>query len=170
MMLDHVPILLAEDNENDVYIMRRAFSKVSILNPLLVVKNGRDAVDYLAGKGAYAQRDKHPLPGLMLLDLKMPWMDGFDVLRWLRRRAEFSTLPVVILTSSRLQSDLDQSRLMGVYDYRVKPQDFAELVVLVEDICRRWLSDRASLSPATQTFSKGTSSGQTDELPGSATA
>jgi DNA-binding response OmpR family regulator len=76
---------------------------------------------------------------LLLLDLKLPWMDGFDVLSWLRRQREFETLPVVILTSSRLQADIDQSKLMGVYDYRVKPQDIEELVNLLTDIRKRWL-------------------------------
>ncbi len=142
IMLQQAPILLAEDNQNDVYLMRRAFAEAAIPNQVLVVKNGREAVDYLAGKGDYAQRDKYPLPGLMLLDLKMPWMDGFDVLSWLRRRPEFHSLPVVVLTSSRLQCDIDQSRLMGAYDYRVKPTDLPELVALLDNICKRWLGGK----------------------------
>ena len=143
-MLDQVPILLAEDNRNDIFLMRQAFARAVIPNPLLVVTNGRDAIDYLAGNGVYAERDKYPLPGLMLLDLKMPWMDGFDVLSWLRRRPEYHALPVVVLTSSRLQSDIEQSRLMGVYDYRVKPHDLAELVSLLVDIRRCWLDERSN--------------------------
>ena len=138
-MLDQVSILLAEDNQDDVFLMRRAFAEAAIPNPLMVVRNGREAVDYLAGKGAYAQRDQYPLPGLILLDLKMPWMDGFDVLSWLRRQPQFQNLPVVVLTSSRLQSDIDQSKLLGVYDYRIKPNDMAELVELLGDIRKCWL-------------------------------
>jgi len=141
-MLDQVSILLAEDNQDDVFLMRRAFAEAAIPNPLIVVRNGREAVDYLAGKGAYSQRDQYPLPGLILLDLKMPWMDGFDVLSWLRRQPQFQTLPVVVLTSSRLQSDIDQTRLLGVYDYRVKPSDLAELVELLGDIRKCWLDER----------------------------
>src|SRR5262252_10160973 len=132
-MLDHVPILLAEDEENDVVLMRKAFERAGLPNPIMVVENGREAVDYLAGKGEFAQRDKFPLPGLLLLDLKMPWMDGFDVLVWLRRHRSFDTLPVVVLTSSRLQSDIDRSRMLGAYDYRVKPHDFEHLVRLLDD-------------------------------------
>ncbi len=141
-MLDKVPILLAEDDPNDIYLMRRAFDKAEIPNPLFVVNNGQEAVEYLAGTGNYAEREKFPLPGLMLLDLKMPWMDGFDVLTWLRRQRQFDTLPVVVLTSSRLQSDIDRSREMGVYDYRVKPHDFEDLVRLLDDVRKCWLDER----------------------------
>lgn len=137
-MLHHVPILLAEDNRNDVLLMREAFELATIPNPLFVVNNGGDAIDYLAGRGVYA---KCPLPGLLLLDLKMPWMDGFDVLRWLRRQRQFADLPVVILTSSQLQADIDESKRMGVYDYRVKPHHIDDLVSLLADIRNHWLNE-----------------------------
>jgi CheY-like chemotaxis protein len=142
-MLDQVPILLAEDNRNDIFLMRQAFEQAAIPNPLIVVTNGRDAVDYLAGNGRYVQREKYPLPGMMLLDLKMPWMDGFDVLNWLRRQPQFRALPVVILTSSRLHSDIERSRVLGVYDYRVKPNEIAELVDLLVDIRKCWLDEQS---------------------------
>lgn len=141
-MLNHVPILLAEDDQNDIELMRRAFGAAAIPNPLLVVENGKEAVEYLGGKGMFQDRKKHPVPGLVLLDLKLPWMDGFDVLIWLRRQQQFQTLPVVVLTSSKLQSDIDRSRLLGVYDYRVKPNGFQHLVVLLKDITDRWLDER----------------------------
>lgn len=141
-MLNDVAILLAEDDENDIFLMGRAFDRAGIPNPLFVVRNGQEAIDYLAGAGDYAQRDKHPLPGLMLLDLKMPWMDGFDVLKWLRSQPQFDTLPVVVLTSSKLQADVDQSRQLGVYDYRVKPHGFEDLVRLLDDVRKCWLDER----------------------------
>jgi CheY-like chemotaxis protein len=143
-MLDQVPILLAEDDRNDIALMRRAFVEAAIPNPLIVVRNGREVVEYLAGKDAYGDREKYPLPGLMLLDLKMPWMDGFDVLSWLRRQPAFDGLPVVLLTSSKLQPDVVESRLMGVYDYRVKPHDFEELVNLLTDVRKCWLDERSN--------------------------
>ena len=142
MMLDQVPILLAEDDRNDIFLMRKAFEKAGIPNPLFVVHNGQEAVDYMAGTGDYSHREKFPLPGLMLLDLKMPWMDGFDVLTWLRRQRQFDTLPVVVLTSSHLQSDIDRSRQMGVYDYRVKPHRFEDLIRLLDDVRKCWLDER----------------------------
>jgi CheY-like chemotaxis protein len=141
-MLDQVTILLAEDDENDVFLMRRGFDRAGIPNPLFVVRNGQEAVDYLAGTGAYAERGKFPLPGLVLLDLKLPWMDGFDVLQWLRTHPQFDTLPVVVLTSSKLQSDVDKSRQLGVYDYRVKPHAFEDLVRLLDDVRKCWLDER----------------------------
>src|SRR5215831_9692525 len=105
-MLDKVTILLAEDDKNDIFLMRRAFENAGFLNPLVVVNNGEEAVQYLQGEGQYAQRDRFPLPGLLLLDLKMPLMDGFDVLAWLRAHPQFNSLPVVVLTSSKLDSDI----------------------------------------------------------------
>jgi CheY-like chemotaxis protein len=141
-MLDHVPILLAEDDENDIALMERAFKRAGIPNPLLVVRNGKEAVEYLAGSGKYAERDHFPLPGLLLLDLKMPWMDGFDVLAWLRTQPQFNPLPVVVLTSSKLQGDIDQSRELGVYDYRVKPQSFEDTVRLLDDVRCCWLDEQ----------------------------
>ncbi len=141
-MLDQVPILLAEDDENDIFLMGRAFDRAGIPNPLKVVHNGQEAIDYLSGVGNFTQRDKFPLPGLIMLDLKMPWMDGFDVLKWLRTQHQFDSLPVVVLTSSKLQADIDKSRDMGVYDYRVKPQVFEELVRLLKDVRNCWLDER----------------------------
>src|SRR5215468_3815305 len=140
-MLNDVPILLAEDDENDIFLMGRAFDRAGIPNPLFVVRNGQEAIDYLSGAGDFAQRGKFPLPGLMLLDLKMPWMDGFDVLVWLRRHPSFDALPVIVLTSSKLQSDIDRSRLLGAFDYRVKPHDFENLVRLLDDVRKCWLDE-----------------------------
>ncbi|HVM50924.1 MAG TPA: response regulator [Candidatus Acidoferrum sp.] len=141
-MLDNVPILLAEDDENDVALMGRAFKRASVPNPVFVVNNGQEVVDYLAGKGKYSDRKAYPMPRLLLLDLKMPWMDGFDVLAWLRGQTKFNALPVVVLTSSKLQKDIDRSRELGVYDYRVKPQSFDDLVRLVDDVRGCWLDEQ----------------------------
>jgi CheY-like chemotaxis protein len=141
-MLDKVPILLAEDDNNDIFLMKRAFANAGFLNPLVVVNNGKEAVEYLEGEGQYAQREQFPLPGLLLLDLKMPFMDGFDVLGWLRTRPQFNSLPVVVLTSSKLESDITKSREMGVYDYRVKPHRFEDLVRMLDDVRKCWLDER----------------------------
>ena len=141
-MLDHVAILLAEDDRNDVFLMGRAFDRAGIPNPLCVVHDGREAVEYLSGDGEYADREQYPMPGLMLLDLKLPRMDGFDVLAWLRSQRQFDTLPVVVLSSSKVQADIDRSRELGVYDYRVKPHDFEDLVRMIDDIRKCWLDER----------------------------
>jgi CheY-like chemotaxis protein len=141
-MLDAVPILLAEDDKNDIFLMRRAFDTAGIRNPLHVVHNGQEAVDYLSGAGVYSDRNKFPLPRLLLLDLKMPLLDGFDVLKWLRAEKQFDMLPVVVLTSSKLQMDVDRSREFGVFDYRVKPHAFEDLVRVLDDVRKCWLDER----------------------------
>jgi CheY-like chemotaxis protein len=141
-MLDKVPILLAEDDKNDIFLMRRAFDNAGYLNPLVVVHNGMEALQYLQGEGQYADREKYPLPGMLLLDLKMPLMDGFDLLVWLRSQPRFNALPVVVLTSSKLETDISRSREMGVFDYRVKPHRFEDLVRLLDDVRKCWLDER----------------------------
>ena len=143
-MLNTVPILLAEDDENDIFMMGRAFDRAGFSNPLFVVRNGQQVIDYLNGTGEFGQREKFPLPGLVLLDLKMPWMDGFDVLKWVRARSQFDSLPIVVLTSSKLQSDIDKSRQLGVFDYRVKPHELPNLVLLLDDVRKRWLDGRVN--------------------------
>ena len=112
------------------------------MNPLVIVHNGQEAIDYLQGSGQYSDRSKHPLPGLLLLDLKMPLMDGFDVMAWLRGQPQFNTLPVVVLTSSKLQTDVEKSRELGVYDFRVKPHSFEDLVRVLDDVRKCWLDER----------------------------
>ena len=152
-MLDHIPILLAEDDKNDIFLMRRAFDRARYLNPLCIVQNGREVVDYLEGAGQFSQREKYPLPGLLLMDLKMPFMDGFDVLAWLREHPQFDTLPVVVLTASKLEDDVHKSRELGVYDYRIKPHAFEDLVRLLDDVRKCWLDERFNRFAAAQNAS-----------------
>jgi CheY-like chemotaxis protein len=163
-MLNDVAILLAEDDENDIFLMRRAFDRAGIPNHLQLVHNGQEAIDYLSGEARFSDRTSFPLPGLMLLDLKMPWVDGFDVLKWVRERSQFDGMPVVVLTSSRLQADVDKSRQFGVHDYRVKPHGFEDLVKLLDDVRQCWLDERfnryavglsAALAATAQASAKG---------------
>src|SRR6266853_4156256 len=133
-MLDQVPVLLVEDDKNDICLMQRAFDSAGFLNPLYIVHDGQEAIEYLDGSGRFVQRDKFPLPGLLLMDLKMPLMDGFDVLAWLRTHSQFDALPVVVLTTSRLPEDISKSLNLGVYDYRIKPSAFEDLVRLLDDV------------------------------------
>ena len=114
-------ILLVEDEENDVFFMKRAAKKNGILNPLQVAHDGQEAIDYLGGIGAYADRERFPLPGLVLLDLKLPRVMGFDVLKWIRKQAELQGLVVIVLTSSNLGSDIDMAYLLGANSFLVKP-------------------------------------------------
>ncbi len=114
-------ILLAEDDDNDIFFMRRALRKAEISFPLQVVTNGQEALDYLGGAGKFAARDKYPLPALMFLDLKMPYIDGFDVLAWIRSQSSLNNVPVVVLTSSPEERDRQKATELGARAYFVKP-------------------------------------------------
>jgi CheY-like chemotaxis protein len=139
-MTNNVPVLIAEDDPNDVFLLKRAFEKAGVNNPVIVARNGQEAIDYLNGSGKFTDRAAHPLPGLMFLDLKMPLVDGFDVLAWLNTRTMNRKLPVIVLTSSNQERDIKQAQQMGADDYRVKPQQFEELLRIVKEIHERWLS------------------------------
>src|SRR5256885_17265814 len=112
LAIDCEVILLAEDNENHVLLVRRAFEQAGLVNPLYVVSNGEEAINYLKGEGKYANRAEYPLPCLMLLDLKMPRKDGFEVLEWLRAQPGFSSLRVVVLTTSEELRDVNRAYLL----------------------------------------------------------
>jgi CheY-like chemotaxis protein len=134
------PILYADDDENDVFLMQRAFSKAGVVNPLCTVQDGREAVDYLAGSGRFADREQHPLPCLMLLDLNMPGKSGLDVLKWLRAQPVTATLPVVVFTSSNQESDIHRAYSLGANGYLVKPGKPDELLTMVKGIKDFWLA------------------------------
>lgn len=121
-------ILLAEDLENDALLLQRAFDRVAIKNPIFVVENGEEAISYLSGQGKYFDRSAYPIPAMAILDIKMPKLDGFEVLEWIRKSPNYSSLYVVILSSSDLPSDIDRAHKLGVNGYLVKPTDFSRMV------------------------------------------
>jgi CheY-like chemotaxis protein len=114
-------ILLAEDDDNDVFFMRRALQKTGIEFPLQVVHDGQQAVDYLNGEGKFSDREQHPLPAIILLDLKMPFLDGFEVLSWIGSQPRLKGIPVMILTSSAEERDRRKAAELGAKAYFVKP-------------------------------------------------
>jgi two-component system, response regulator len=132
-------ILLIEDNPSDIDLTKRALGKGHILNNLVVVSDGQEALDYLFGMGAYASRDTSDLPTLTLLDLKLPKVSGLDVLRRIRTEACTRRLPVVILTSSREEQDIAASYDLGVNSYIRKPVDFEQFVHSVAQLELYWL-------------------------------
>jgi len=136
---EQFPILLAEDRDDDVLLIRRAFASAYIPNPLYVVKDGEEAIAYLAGEHRYANREEYPLPSLLLLDLKMPRMDGFDVLTWIRQQPSLKALRVVVLTSSSDLRDVTKAYQLGANSFLVKPVDFQNLIALIKTVEGYWL-------------------------------
>jgi len=132
-------ILLVEDDENDVQLLRRAFRKAHVANPLVEVKDGQAAIQYLSGEGAWADRVRYPIPFLMLLDLRLPKLSGFEVLAWVREQPRLAELIVVVLTVSDHVPDMNRAHELGANCYLVKPGTVAELVELVKGIQGRWL-------------------------------
>src|SRR3989442_654748 len=112
-MPDISVFLLAEDREDDIILIRRAFHKAHLLNPVQVVRDGEETIAYLKGEGRYANRAEYPLPALLLLDLKMPRKDGFEVLRWIRQEPGLRSLRVVVLTSSDRLQDVNLAYQLG---------------------------------------------------------
>jgi CheY-like chemotaxis protein len=131
-------ILLVEDREDDVVLLRRSFEKAAIANPLQVVKDGEDAIAYLSGTGRFSARKEFPLPELVLLDLKLPKLDGFEVLRWIRTQPALSGLRVVVLTSSNNLRDMNLAYALGANSFLVKPTDLKEYVELSNFLNDYW--------------------------------
>jgi CheY-like chemotaxis protein len=138
-MLNNAPVLVAEDDPNDVFLLRRAFQKAGVANPIVVFHNGQEAINYLNSETSPNDAQRENRPALFFLDLKMPLMDGFDVLVWLRSRPAAKKMPVIVLTSSNQEKDIEQARQLGADDYRVKPQQFEELIQIVQEVRDRWL-------------------------------
>lgn len=132
-------ILLAEDDPEHAELARRAFKKYCFVNPLFVVSDGTEVLSYLLGEGRFSNRREYPLPSLLIVDLKMPVMNGFDVIRWVRAHENFKTLPIVVLTSSSDLSDVNSAYLLGANSFMVKPVDFIEFVGMTAALQSYWL-------------------------------
>jgi CheY-like chemotaxis protein len=136
---DHSVILLVEDGEDDVLLIRQAFAKSNLSNPIQVVWDGEEAIAYLSGTGQYSNRTEYPLPDLVLLDLNMPAMDGFDVLKWIRGQPGLKALRVVVLTSSDQIRDVNQAYSLGANSFLVKPLDFDDFIQVSKSLQHYWL-------------------------------
>ena len=138
--MDEKIILLVEDNPDDQTLTVRALKKANILNEIVVANNGEEALDYLFGTGAYAGRDLSIMPEVILLDLRMPKIDGLEVLKRIRANERTKFLPVVILTSSLEERDLVESYKLGANSYIEKPVDFVEFAESVRTLGVYWLA------------------------------
>ena len=138
-MNDALGILLAEDEDNDVFLLKRAFREADIKNPLYIVSDGEQAIEYLSGAGQFADRNQHPLPALFILDIKMPKKSGMEVLRWLRTQPVLNSLPALIMSSSAMPHDIERAYQLGANAFVVKPSTNEERAQLAGNIKGFWL-------------------------------
>ena len=139
-MTDHiVDLLLVEDSPDDVELTLHAFKKINLSNPIHVVRDGAEALEFLFCTGAYAHRKTQDSPKVVLLDLKLPKVDGLEVLKRIRADPRTKSIPVVILTASREESDVVSSYELGVNSYIVKPVDFEQFVEATRTLGLYWL-------------------------------
>jgi two-component system response regulator len=138
MIKEHVTILLVEDNPDDVELTLHAIKKNNIANPVEVIRDGQDALDYLFYQGKYSN-STHSLPGLILLDLKLPKVDGIEILKSIKTDRRRKLIPVVVLTSSKEEKDVIESYDLGVNSYIRKPVDFDQFVETVKHTGLYWL-------------------------------
>jgi CheY-like chemotaxis protein len=132
-------ILLVEDNPTDVLLIQRAFTKAKLANPVHILSDGDQAIEYLEGTGDYGDRTKYPLPVLILLDLKLPRRSGLEVLTWLRGQEKLKRIPVVMLTSSQQRQDVNEAYDTGVNSYLVKPVEFEALFDMLKAVNLYWV-------------------------------
>ena len=132
-------ILIVEDEESDVLLMRLAMKKAGVSNPIQVAANGKEALDYFQGTGKFARRADFPLPSLVLLDLKLPDVTGLEVLKWMRERLHFKPMIVIMLSSSKETRDVQAAYRWGANAYVAKPPSVEKRLVLAQAIKDFWL-------------------------------
>lgn len=133
-------ILIVEDNPTDILLIQRAFRQIDLSHiSLQIVRDGDTAVFYLSGEGEYSDRERYPLPMLILLDLKLPRRSGHEILAWVRQQPDLKRLPIIMLTSSREAVDVNQAYDLGINSYLVKPIGFTALVEMLKTLNLYWL-------------------------------
>ena len=132
-------ILLVEDNISDIELTKRALKKTRILNPLIVCEDGNEVMDYFNGTGRFEGRNTSEMPSVVLLDIKLPIMDGHEILKWIRNNATTRNLPVVMLTSSKEEQDISKSYDLGANSYIRKPVDMAQFTECIKQLGLYWL-------------------------------
>jgi CheY-like chemotaxis protein len=138
-MNEQAVILLVDDDSNDGTLIQRVFFRAKVLNPLVFLKSGEEAIDYLSGLGKYTNRAEYPLPALILLDIKMHGIDGLEVLRWIRTQPGLGTIRVVMLTSSDDTKDVNAAYQLGANSFLTKPVDFERFLQVAQALSGYWL-------------------------------
>jgi CheY-like chemotaxis protein len=139
MMAEDGPILVVEDRADDVLIILKAFTAAEIKNRVIVARDGEEAIQYLNGDGQFRDRHQFPLPRLILLDLKMPKVDGFEVLKWVKGHPALKTIPVLVLTLSSEIRDVNAAYKLGANSFMVKPDDFYNVTSVAKLLKDYWL-------------------------------
>ena len=137
-MPNRLKMLVAEDEETDVFLLRRAFERAGVaVNPMFV-RDGQETLDYLEGLGEFSDRSKFPLPAIIVLDIKMPRMNGFDVLSWLKSNREHHSTPVIMFSGSDDLRDIERAYELGANVYMMKPAEADQLLQLVSILKEYW--------------------------------
>ncbi len=144
-------ILFIEDDPNDALLLQRALKRVCGELPVHRVSHGGEALAYLLGEGRYADRIAHPLPSLVIMDLKMPIMDGIELLAWLKKHPILGPVPVVVLSGSSRLDDMEQARKLNAAAYIVKPFDLEEWRAIARQLSERWLQRNGAVTETTST-------------------
>ncbi len=133
-------VLYVEDEENDVFFMQLAWKRAGLTFPLHVARNGSEAIDYLAGTASFADRNQHPFPSLIILDLNLPILSGLEVLEWIRQQPQMAEMPVVILTSSDQPRDIQRAQELRANEFITKPSAPEQLNEIVQRFSKKWLA------------------------------
>jgi CheY-like chemotaxis protein len=135
---DTLVILMADDDEDDTLLTRKALEKGKLVNPLHVVRDGEELLDYLLHRGEYAAEDAAPRPGVILLDLNMPRKDGREALREIKAHADLKDIPIVVFTTSKAEEDIYRSYKLGVNSFITKPVTFENLIEVMQTLGKYW--------------------------------
>ena len=138
MQTGNFTVLLVENDLNDIFLVKRAFKMASLQTPLQIVTDGQEAMHYLRGEGKYSDRQAHPLPKLIVMDIKMPGLTGFEVLEWIKHDALLRRIPVIIVSSSESPEDINRAYELGANAYMIKPVDYRQVEHLFESITHYW--------------------------------
>jgi len=139
-LLNQPLVLVAEDREDDLFMLRRSFEQVGFDTPVQYVRDGEEAIAYLAGQGRFANREEYPLPTLLLLDLKMPRKNGFDVLEWIQQQPHLAELRTIVLTTSDDLLEVNRAYRLGAASFLTKPLNFTEFKDTVVAVYNYWLT------------------------------
>ena len=134
-------ILLVEDEESDALLLKRALKRHGVNGAVQWTKDGLEALHYLEGEGEFSNRQEHPVPDMIILDLRMPRMSGLELLAWIRDRSDLRAIPTVVMSSSRSSQDIERAYALGAKNYTVKPADFGNLVKMVKAAYSSWIME-----------------------------